>query len=80
MVMSFNRAFWNERHGKWDTSRRNVIIKYLTTWFVPDLLASLPYGVLLLPGVLPSESSSRDILSLLRLLKTLRLSRNASSI
>jgi CRP-like cAMP-binding protein len=45
-VLMFNTAFYNKR-TKLVTSRRHIARHYLRTWFVPDLLSSVPVDFVL---------------------------------
>ena len=59
---------------------RKVTCRYITGWFIPDLLASIPAGmiILLLDGSAPELLTSTHLLKVLRLLrlaKALRLFR-----
>lgn len=58
------------------TDRREIARHYLKRWFVLDLLAALPFD-LLVAGVLPISLPLVRVLRLLRLARVLRLSRLA---
>jgi hypothetical protein len=72
IALSFNTGFFKLRDHLVVMNRRRIARRYLRTWFLVDLAASLPYGL-----VFASTSSPLplNILSLLRILRLGRLLR-----
>ena len=45
ICITFNSTYYR-KDGLLETSRKKIAIEYLTTWFLLDLLTSLPYQIL----------------------------------
>eukprot|EP00325_Prymnesiales_sp_UTEX-LB-985_P008844 CAMPEP_0174710154 /NCGR_PEP_ID=MMETSP1094-20130205/11866_1 /TAXON_ID=156173 /ORGANISM="Chrysochromulina brevifilum, Strain UTEX LB 985" /LENGTH=627 /DNA_ID=CAMNT_0015908917 /DNA_START=79 /DNA_END=1962 /DNA_ORIENTATION=+ len=75
----FNTAYREPRAkgGRWVTNRRSIFMHYLKTWLLIDLISIIPFDLPFAMGVASEEEFTQTIkvLSLLRLLRILKLGR-----
>ena len=79
VFVNFNLAYFDEEASMWIVKKRKIARRYLTSWFVIDIVSILPFDSLGL--VIESDSIQQlkvlRIVRLLRLIKLLRVLRSS---
>ena len=72
ILITFRTAYYDTNHDYTETIPHNIYVRYLRSWFLIDLISTIPFDKIT-SATLSSSSSSN--LSSLRILKFVRLSR-----
>ena len=75
IILNFNTAYYSDSEDAYVAVRYRIVVTYLKSWFLTDLISSIPFGDILLHFTSVSDANTLELCRLLRLLRVVKLLR-----